>query len=64
MKKFILFLYAMLDTFRELSEKMDNNTATEDEAAAFGCLYLFAAAAIFSVIILAAFICRIIWHLL
>ena len=64
MRKIKAFFKAFADTFCELSQKIDQGTADENETLAFGCLYVIVAFVMFFVFIIAVVVCRTIWHLL
>ena len=64
MRKIKDLLHAFAETFGQLACKVDRGDATEDEAMAYGCLYVIVAVVIFFVFIFAVVVCRLIWHLL
>lgn len=68
MRKFIRrsnrHLKALAEAYADLTEKVKYNSATGDEALAYGCMTAFIAACMFFGFIIVAVICRAIWHLI
>lgn len=64
MRKVKRIIKAFCETFADLAEKVENKSATGDEALAYGCCLLFLSGVMFFMFVTVVVACRIIYHLL